>query len=538
MSLPRPEEREHVGPYRVVKAIGAGGSARVDLASLKRAYGFERHVVLKRPLEHLRGDRSVARTLQREAALGGRLVHPNLVAVLDAGTHDGYDYLALEYVDGLSLRELMRESRGEVQALPLAAALSIVVGVARGLHEAHELADDDGSPLGLVHRDVSPSNVLLGRDGSIKLSDFGIAKDTRVSTLSGSMRGTVTYMAPEQCRGHAFDRRADIFSLGVILHELLTRRRLFWADNDVASLHRVLSGDVPDPRSVDPAVAPELAALAMEALAYDALARIPTAAELADRLEAFALSTGLILGGRAVARVVEATVEAPPRTRPATWSSEPDEPSLIAAIEGANAPIVPPLASSAHSASAHSASAPPAPMLLMPTSPFEANTSRHRSRRWVALPIALALASGGVIAWRVTRSAETSTSSAPTSATGAPTSATAAPVADPLAVPATDTAAAAKPTTDAAVVAEPNTDTERATGAAKPSDDVATPAKPAVTKRATPSRRPSAKPSAKSKRRPPATTSTKTTTTTTKPTPKVEWNQNMLLPTDQAEKRK
>ncbi|HVK87685.1 MAG TPA: serine/threonine-protein kinase, partial [Kofleriaceae bacterium] len=391
MSLPRPEERELVGPYRVLKAIGAGGSARIDLAILHRAYGFERQVVLKRPLEHLRGDPTVAGTLQREAALGGRLVHPNLVAVLDAGTHDGYDYLALEYVAGPSLRELMRETRGEVQALPLAAVLSIIVGVARGLHGAHELADDDGSPLGLVHRDVSPANVLLGRDGSVKLSDFGIAKDTRVSTLSGSMRGTVTYMAPEQCRGHAFDRGADIFSLGVILHELLTRRRLFWADNDVASLHRVLSGDVPDPRQLDPSIAPELAELAMEALAYDALARIPTAAELADRLEAFAFSTGLVLGSRAIARAVAATGDSPRASRSASPLEVPDEPSLIAAIQGANEPIIPPPASAAP---ARPISAP----LAAEPSPV------RRSRSLLAVPLALALAGGGVIAWRLAQS--------------------------------------------------------------------------------------------------------------------------------------
>src|SRR5207245_7236555 len=110
----------------------------------------------------------------------------------------------------------------------------------------------------LVHRDVSPSNILVAHDGAVKLADFGIAKETRVATLSGSMHGTVTYMAPEQCRGHAFDRRADIFSLGVILYELVTGARLFWADNDVASLHRVLSGQVTSPRRVKPQIAPAL----------------------------------------------------------------------------------------------------------------------------------------------------------------------------------------------------------------------------------------------------------------------------------------
>ncbi len=302
-----------VGPYRIVKAIGAGGSARIDLARIDRAYGFQRHVVIKRPLEHLRSDPSVAASLQREAQLGGRLRHPNLVAVLDAGEHDGYDYLALEYIHGASLRTLMQPAgngpdTGAVRTLPLATALSIVIEVARGLHEAHELAGPDGTSLGLVHRDVSPANILLGADGTVKLSDFGIAKDTRVSTLSGSMRGTVTYMAPEQCRGHAFDRRADVFSLGVILFELVTARRLFWADNDVASLHKVLSGVIPDPRSLVPTLAPELAALLLTAVAADPDARFASTAALADELEAYAVRAGVAIGARHVARIMESVL--------------------------------------------------------------------------------------------------------------------------------------------------------------------------------------------------------------------------------------
>ena len=173
MSAAPEDARDRVGPYLVLRAIGAGGSARVDLARIDRAYNFQRHVVIKRPLEHLRGDANVAESLRREARIGGRLRHPNLVAVLDAGTHDGYDYLALEYVLGTSLRALMQtEATGAVRAIPLAVALGIVVDVCRALHAAHELADESGAPLGLVHRDVSPGNVLLGLDGAVKLADL------------------------------------------------------------------------------------------------------------------------------------------------------------------------------------------------------------------------------------------------------------------------------------------------------------------------------------------------------------------------------
>jgi serine/threonine-protein kinase len=301
---------DHVGPYRLIRAIGAGGSARIDLARIDRAYGFVRHVVIKRPLEHLRADPNVAASLRLEARIGGRLRHPNLVAVLDAGTVDAtdgaYDYLALEYVHGTSLRDLMHtDVAGQVRAVPLAVALGIVIDIARGLHDAHELTDEHGRPLGLVHRDVSPGNVLLGLDGAVKVADFGIAKETRVSTLSGSMHGTVTYMAPELCRGHAFDRRADLWALGVILHELITRQRLFWADNDVASLHRVLSGQITRPRKLDPSVPAALDELVMTALAQAAGDRFATARELADALEAQAAAQGLVVGARWLARTVE-----------------------------------------------------------------------------------------------------------------------------------------------------------------------------------------------------------------------------------------
>ncbi|HEX4416667.1 MAG TPA: protein kinase [Kofleriaceae bacterium] len=301
------EDRDQVGPYRVLRAIGAGGSARIDLARIDRAYGFQRHVVIKRPLEHLRGNANVAASLRREARIGGRLHHPNLVAVLDAGAHDGYDYLILEYVHGASLRTLMHgEVAGEVRALPVAVALAIITDVARGMHEAHELTDEHGAPLGLVHRDVSPGNILLGLDGTVKLADFGIAKETRVSTLSGSLHGTVTYMAPEQCQGHAFDRRADVFSLGVILYELITGTRLFWADNDVASLHRVLSGTVPRPREVRPELPEALEAILLTAVAHAPDQRYPTAHALAEAIEGYA--AGEVLGARWVARAMEELV--------------------------------------------------------------------------------------------------------------------------------------------------------------------------------------------------------------------------------------
>ncbi len=550
------EEHPRVGPYRVLQAIGAGGSARIDLARIDRAYGFQRHVVLKRPLEHLRGDASVAASLQREARIGGQLRHPNLVAILDAGVHDGYDYLVLEYVHGAALRAVMHADQpGEVRALPLAVALAIVASAARGLHEAHELADATGAPLGLVHRDVSPGNILLGLDGTVKLADFGIAKETRVSTLSGSIRGTVTYMAPEQCRGHAYDRRADVFSLGVILYELVTATRLFWADNDVASLHRVLSGIVPRPRTRKPALAAALEDIVMTAVAHDAVQRHPTALALATEIERYAADAGEVLGARWIARTVAEVVGAkqvPWIAAPTQVEAAPSDGSLVALIAAEHdeatdptfdetdepaAPIEVPDARGPSTLTEpaqrdpRAPSTPTAPVALpasaVPTAP------RHRSHRIAAGLVALVVVAAAALV--VTRSSSGTRTSTPTAASAAHASSSAARAAQPTAVTAPPTAATAQPTPvtapptpvtaqPTAVTAPPTAVTAQPTAVTAPPTAVTAPptavtAPPAASRPAadpsvttpptvTPSRRPlrltPASTAAKHKRRPPA----------------------------------
>lgn len=299
-----------VGPYRIGEAIGAGGTARVDLARIDRAYGFRRTVVLKRPLEHLRHQPAASASLQREARLGGLLRHPNLIGVLDAGEHDGYAYIVLEYVEGASLREVVASDlAGRVRDVPLAFALGVIHDAARGLHHAHEVSDERGDSLGLVHRDVTPANILLGIDGAVKVADFGIAKETHVHTLSGSLQGTASYMAPEMARGHAFDRRADVFSLGVILYELVTGVRPFHADNDVAAMHRVLAGEVERPRAVmgTRPITDRLEEAIMTALATDPAARFGTARAFADEVAGIAGEARVSLVARRIAEVVAAT---------------------------------------------------------------------------------------------------------------------------------------------------------------------------------------------------------------------------------------
>lgn len=519
-------DRDRVGPYVLVKAIGAGGSARVDLARIERAYGFQRHVVIKRPLEHLRDDARAAESLRREARLGARLRHPNLVAILDAGVHDGYDYLVLEYVHGASLRELMQTEEGaRVRDVPLEVALAIVRDVARGLHEAHELHDESGAPLGLVHRDVSPGNVLIGADGAVKLADFGIAKETRVATLSGSMHGTVTYMAPEQCRGHAFDRRADIFSLGVILYELVTGTRLFWADNDVASLHRVLAGTVPRPRRIKPSIAPALEDLIMAALAHDPERRIGSARELADSLERWGAELGQIVAARSTARWVQGTLgphEAPwigvttAVDTPALDDSElADDTSLVALIEATPPPAEPP-----------SARFGPSDDTIVEDGAFDtlpaAVPVRPRRALWAAalggcIAVGIAI---GIVATREDRASApvTAPSQTPASVEGPADPAhgeSSAIELPPVTAPALPSKAAEDPTP----VAEPPVQTPARTRSRKRTRPAA------VAKPATPVAKPSPEP-----------TAVGSGAGSARGTPNVEWDPTMLLPSDKKKK--
>lgn len=504
------DDRDRIGPYRILKAIGAGGSARIDLARIDRAYNFQRHVVLKRPLEHLRDDPKAAASLRREARIGGMLRHPNLVAILDAGTHDHYDYLVLEYIHGASLRTAMQtDIPSRVAGVPLAVALAIASEIARGLHAAHELADPAGAPLGLVHRDVSPGNVLLGLDGTVKLADFGIAKETRVTTLSGSLHGTVTYMAPEQCRGHAFDRRADVFSLGVIAYELVTGTRLFWADNDVASLHRVLSGQVPRPRSVRPELAPALEEIVMSALAADPERRCATARAFAEGLERFAAERGEPLAARAIARWMHELLG--PRDVP--WfgaATQVDlgktvgEGSLVEIIAATPDDLAPRAATFGPQDDDGSGIEPPEIAAPPPL--------RSRRRRWLPAAVASGLVAGGVAAVTLATREPGSVESRPivTPPMSAPPVAPAtAPVPEPIEPPRTSEPSPA-PSVAPSVAPSPAR-APRKRARAKPTIAPDKPAGPAV----------------------PAGSGS------SKPAPnKVEWDPTILLPTDRSGSKK
>lgn len=267
--------------------LARGGMGEVYLGRVVGAHGFERPIVIKVIRTELLANERVALMFVDEARLAAGLHHRNIVQILDFDLFDGGAFLVCEHVDGIDLRTLLRHLRAPPR---YDIAVSIIAEVATGLHAAHEATGEDGTPLQLVHRDVSPSNVLLGTAGEVKIADFGVAKARSRSyhTVSGSIKGKAPYMAPEQILGEPLDRRADIFACGVLLFEVSTRTRLYSAHNNAVAMTEILHGTVPDPAERRPGYPRELAAIVRRALARDPADRYPTAAALVDDLDQLA----------------------------------------------------------------------------------------------------------------------------------------------------------------------------------------------------------------------------------------------------------
>ncbi|HSN97842.1 MAG TPA: serine/threonine-protein kinase, partial [Candidatus Nanopelagicales bacterium] len=274
-----------LGKYRLIAELGHGGMAEVFLAVAQGPAGFNKLTVIKQIRPQLADDPEFLAMFLDEARLAARLNHPNVVQTNEVG-HDGNRYfIAMEYLEGQPLnRVLHRIGRDKI---PLAMHLRLIADGLSGLHYAHELADYDGTPLEVVHRDVTPHNVFVTYDGQVKVVDFGIAKAMSSSseTRTGVLKGKVSYMAPEQARGVRVDRRADIFSVGVMLWEAAVGKRLWVGVPDIAILGRLASGDLPRPSQVRPDVTPELEAVVLKAMALSREARHQTAGELQEDIE-------------------------------------------------------------------------------------------------------------------------------------------------------------------------------------------------------------------------------------------------------------
>ncbi|MBL0693448.1 serine/threonine protein kinase [Comamonas sp. JC664] len=273
------EAGTHIGKYVVRRKLAEGGMAEIYLCTARGAEGFEKEVVIKRVRAFLASDPEFVGMFIAEARLASRLNHANVVQIFDFDKHQDTYYLAMEYVRGCSLWELRKRGKELMEPVPPMLVAHIGAEVARGLHYAHRVRVN-GQPLDLVHRDVTPHNVLLSFDGAVKLTDFGIAKAGNKLTQPGVLKGKFAYMSPEQARGEAVDARTDIFALGVVLWEMLTGGRLFDGDSEVAVLRAVQQSAIPPPARLNPDVPPDLDAAVVRALERDPALRFQTAAEL------------------------------------------------------------------------------------------------------------------------------------------------------------------------------------------------------------------------------------------------------------------
>jgi serine/threonine protein kinase len=283
-----------LGRYVVLKHLASGGMADVLLGRTDGIEGFERHVVLKRIRPEYAKDERFIRMFLDEARVVANLHHQHVVQVHDIGEAAGEYFIAMEYIHGEDVRSILSNASKSRAHVPIGHALAIVSAAAAGLHYAHERRGPDMRSLGIVHRDVSPSNILVGYDGSIKVVDFGIAKASmRRETRSSSLKGKVSYMSPEQCKGGALDRRSDVYSLGVVLYELCTTSRLFKGDNDYLLMDQIVNGRVSLPQVRRPDLPNELSAIIMKAISPDPERRFFTAEELRVAVDRFAAKAGL-----------------------------------------------------------------------------------------------------------------------------------------------------------------------------------------------------------------------------------------------------
>ncbi len=283
---------EAFGKYFLVDRIATGGMAEIFKAKTFAAGGFENLVALKRVRAELSESPGFVEMFVDEARVTASLQHPNVVRVYDFGRIGANFYLVMEHVDGRDLHQVLRAVSRAGERVPPTFAAWIILAACKGLHYAHTRTDAQGQLLGLVHRDVSPGNLLLSFDGDVKVADFGIAhaRGSLTAKTDDAIGGTAAYMAPEGLDGGAVDRRADVFGLGVILYEMVTGRRAFRGADEAETLARLRAGELPRPIKVDASVSEVLDAVVMRAVAHDPAARFATARDLGDALRAAVLA--------------------------------------------------------------------------------------------------------------------------------------------------------------------------------------------------------------------------------------------------------
>ena len=280
---------QRYGKYTLIDRIAVGGMAEIFLARQSGVEGFEKLVVLKRIRPHLGDKKSFVKMFLNEAKLAAQLTHPNIVQIYDLGKIGDSYFIAMEYVFGRDMRRVMPKAEALGIAFPLVYALKIASQACEGLYYAHQRVDNYGTSLGIVHRDVTPENVIVSFDGTVKILDFGIAKAANQveHTRAGDIKGKLSYMSPEQCMGKPLDHRSDIFSLGVVLYEWVTGFKLFTGESDIAVLKSITDGKIYRPSYFKSDVPEAVEAILMRALEKDVAKRYQTAWEMQYDLDRF-----------------------------------------------------------------------------------------------------------------------------------------------------------------------------------------------------------------------------------------------------------
>ncbi len=298
---------ETYGRYQLLKKLATGGMAQIYLARQLGPEGFEKLLVVKRILPHLAENEDFITMFLDEARIAARLNHPNIVQIFDLGAQDDSYFIAMEFIHGEDVRRVWKHSEKMGRPIPLALICRIIIEASAGLDYAHKKPDASGRPLNIVHRDISPQNILVSFEGGVKVVDFGIAKaaDQATVTKSGVLKGKYSYMSPEQAAGQSIDCRTDIFALGVVLYELLTGTRLFKRGTDIQTLNAVTECKLQPPSAVNDRVPADLDVIVMRALTKDRADRFPEARQLGAALENWLLTNGLPSGSAALAEFMQ-----------------------------------------------------------------------------------------------------------------------------------------------------------------------------------------------------------------------------------------
>jgi serine/threonine-protein kinase len=318
--------------YRVIERIAAGGMAEVYRAESAGLEGFKKIVAIKRVLPHLAEKKQFIGMFLDEARTSAHLSHSNCVQVFDIGVGDNTYFIVMEYVDGSDLKAIIEHKRSRNQRLPMEAASLICQRICEGLSYAHEVTDTKGRKLGIVHRDMSPPNVLITRHGEVKIADFGLAKANSQLEHSepGIIKGKFSYLSPEAAMGETVDHRTDIFAIGIMLWEMLAGRRLFLGDSDLDTVRQVQASRVPSLAQINPEVTPELERIVQKSLARDANKRYQSARELGRDLNSFLFRLGKPVSSFEIASLVKETIDA--RSAERRHKQKDDKLSIIGSL--------------------------------------------------------------------------------------------------------------------------------------------------------------------------------------------------------------